>query len=303
MVVSHRAQRRLDLADPQSAAAVARGRALDNHVQPTNSQTDLRRLDLNRTIAKMTPANRTLTLLWLEGLSAVHVEHVTGVKAGTVAVRAQPHSKTTHSCRGKGMNDDAVRAVWLSVHASGEPRSRARRRSNRSFAKSVWPTNKSDGSEFCWRRRVDRALSRSCFWAAAHGRTPLDSVARTGLMAIGVSVLVAAEWLWLRWSRQGWPGPADTRAQLRTAVFVLARQAKYPSRWRCCGVRRSSSAPGIIAFSIARARSLTGGVALGVATGLAWAVAAASCYAKGRAIDEQQPRLEQVLRNLSATMS
>ena len=59
---------------------------LDDHVQPTN-ETDLRRLDLNRTIAKMTPADRTLTLLWLEGLSAVEIEHVTGVKAGTVAVR------------------------------------------------------------------------------------------------------------------------------------------------------------------------------------------------------------------------
>ena len=59
---------------------------LDDHVQPTN-ETDLRRLDLNRTIAKMTPADRTLTLLWLEGLSAAEIEHVTGVKAGTVAVR------------------------------------------------------------------------------------------------------------------------------------------------------------------------------------------------------------------------
>ncbi len=59
---------------------------LDDHVQPTN-ETDLRRLDLNRTIAKMTPADRTLTMLWLEGLSAAEIEHVTGVKAGMVAVR------------------------------------------------------------------------------------------------------------------------------------------------------------------------------------------------------------------------
>ena len=59
---------------------------LDDNVQST-SETDLRRLDLNRTLAKMTPGDRTLTLLWLEGLSAAEIEHVTGVKAGTVAVR------------------------------------------------------------------------------------------------------------------------------------------------------------------------------------------------------------------------
>jgi DNA-directed RNA polymerase specialized sigma24 family protein len=35
----------------------------------------------------MNPADRTLTLLWLEGLSAAEIEDVTGVKAATVAVR------------------------------------------------------------------------------------------------------------------------------------------------------------------------------------------------------------------------
>lgn len=64
----------------------SREAVLDDNVQST-SETDLRRLDLNRTIAKMTPADRTLTLLWLEGLSAAEIEQVTGVKAGTVAVR------------------------------------------------------------------------------------------------------------------------------------------------------------------------------------------------------------------------
>jgi RNA polymerase sigma factor (sigma-70 family) len=48
---------------------------------------DLRRLALNHAIAGMNPADRTLTLLWLEGLSAAEIEDVTGVKSGTVAVR------------------------------------------------------------------------------------------------------------------------------------------------------------------------------------------------------------------------
>jgi RNA polymerase sigma factor (sigma-70 family) len=51
------------------------------------SHIDLRRIALNRAIAGMNPADRTLTLLWLEGLSAAEIEDVTGVKAATVAVR------------------------------------------------------------------------------------------------------------------------------------------------------------------------------------------------------------------------
>ena len=48
---------------------------------------DLRRIALNRAIASLNPADRTLTLLWLEGLSAAEIEDVTGVKSATVAVR------------------------------------------------------------------------------------------------------------------------------------------------------------------------------------------------------------------------
>jgi len=48
---------------------------------------DLRRLALERAIGSLNPGDRTLTLLWLEGLSAAEIEDVTGVKAATVAVR------------------------------------------------------------------------------------------------------------------------------------------------------------------------------------------------------------------------
>ena len=48
---------------------------------------DLRRLALKRAIAGLHPADRILTLLWLEGLSAAEIEEVTGVKSATVAVR------------------------------------------------------------------------------------------------------------------------------------------------------------------------------------------------------------------------
>ena len=35
----------------------------------------------------MSSTDRTLTLLWLEGLSGVEIEEVTGIKSSTVAVR------------------------------------------------------------------------------------------------------------------------------------------------------------------------------------------------------------------------
>jgi DNA-directed RNA polymerase specialized sigma24 family protein len=59
---------------------------LDEDIE-TAKHTDLRRLALKQAIAGMKPADRTLTLLWLEGLSAAEIEAVTGVKSATVAVR------------------------------------------------------------------------------------------------------------------------------------------------------------------------------------------------------------------------
>ena len=60
--------------------------AWDDHIEPVGHM-DVRRIALNRAIASLNPADRTLTVLWLEGLSAGEIEEVTGVKAATVAVR------------------------------------------------------------------------------------------------------------------------------------------------------------------------------------------------------------------------
>lgn len=60
--------------------------ALDDTIHPAVS-TDLRHLALIQAVARLTPADRALTVLWLEGLSAAEMEDVTGVKAATVAVR------------------------------------------------------------------------------------------------------------------------------------------------------------------------------------------------------------------------
>jgi RNA polymerase sigma-70 factor, ECF subfamily len=64
----------------------AREIPLDEDTGP-RTQMDLRRLALRRAIAALSPGDRTVTLLWLEGLSAAEIEDVTGIKSATVAVR------------------------------------------------------------------------------------------------------------------------------------------------------------------------------------------------------------------------
>jgi len=59
---------------------------LSEHAGP-DAEVNLRRLELNRVVARMPPGDRTLVLLWLEGLSAAEIEEVTGIRAATVAVR------------------------------------------------------------------------------------------------------------------------------------------------------------------------------------------------------------------------
>ena len=53
----------------------------------TTERTPLQQIALAAAIRAMKPADRTVVLLWLEGLSAAEIEAVTGVKAATVAMR------------------------------------------------------------------------------------------------------------------------------------------------------------------------------------------------------------------------
>lgn len=57
------------------------------HTSLATGDTDLRRVALQQAIASLSPADRLLTLLWLEGLTAAEIQEVTGVQPGTVAVR------------------------------------------------------------------------------------------------------------------------------------------------------------------------------------------------------------------------
>jgi DNA-directed RNA polymerase specialized sigma24 family protein len=64
----------------------SRETGLHVNIEPSGIM-DLRRLALNQAVAAMSSTDRTLTLLWLEGLSAAEIEEVTGIKSTTVAVR------------------------------------------------------------------------------------------------------------------------------------------------------------------------------------------------------------------------
>lgn len=65
----------------------SRQTALEDTAPLETKPLDLRRMDLERAVAQLKPADRSLTLLWLEGLTALEIEEVTGVEAATVAVR------------------------------------------------------------------------------------------------------------------------------------------------------------------------------------------------------------------------
>src|SRR5688500_961014 len=68
-------------------------------------------------------------------------------------------------------------------------------------------------------------LCPALLWCAAYGTTPL---VRGGyaLMAVGTAVLVSTELIYMAWSRQALPGPADARSHLQKTAFILARQGR-----------------------------------------------------------------------------
>jgi RNA polymerase sigma factor (sigma-70 family) len=65
------------------------------------AEMDLRRLDLKRAVSRLSPSDRTLILLWLEGLSAAETEDVTGIRASTVAVRLSRIRRALQSTEAK----------------------------------------------------------------------------------------------------------------------------------------------------------------------------------------------------------
>ena len=63
-------------------------------------------------------------------------------------------------------------------------------------------------------------LCPALVWCAAYGISPLVR-GGYGLMAVGTALLVATEWMYLTWSREALPGPADARSQLQKSAFLI----------------------------------------------------------------------------------
>jgi RNA polymerase sigma-70 factor (ECF subfamily) len=61
--------------------------AFEEARMPVNASTNVRRILLFEMISRLPPVDRQLVSLWLEGLTMSEIEEVSGMRAGTVAVR------------------------------------------------------------------------------------------------------------------------------------------------------------------------------------------------------------------------
>jgi hypothetical protein len=133
-------------------------------------------------------------------------------------------------------------------------------------------------------------------WSAAHGVTPL---VRGGyaLMAVGTAIMIAAEWLYLAWSREAMPGPADARSQLQKSAFLLSRQAhlmRTGPLW-CSPVFLGTA---LIAGWLFQQRSHAGGYLLWGFVAAGWLLTLFGGRSKAAALDAQRQRLEHLLGDL-----
>ena len=140
-------------------------------------------------------------------------------------------------------------------------------------------------------------LCSALLWCAAYGTTPL---VRGGyaLMAAGTAVLVSAEWIYLAWSRQALPGPADARSQLLTTAFVLARQARLlrtAPLW-CAPIFVGTA---LIGGWMYQERSHTAAYLLWATVSAGWVIVAVGGAATGAKLDRRRTRVEELLTELA----
>jgi hypothetical protein len=134
-------------------------------------------------------------------------------------------------------------------------------------------------------------------WFAVYGISPL---VRGGyaLMAAGTVLIVSTEWMYLTWSRQALPGPADARSQLQMSTYLLSRQAnlvRMGALW-CAPVFAGT---GLIGLWLYQQRSATGGSLLWAAVVTAWVVIALGTMSMGAKLDERRRRMERLLAELT----
>lgn len=136
-------------------------------------------------------------------------------------------------------------------------------------------------------------LCPALLWCAAYGVAPL---VRGGyaLMAAGSAVLVTIEWIYLAWSHQALPGPADARSHLQRTAFVLARQARLmrtAALW-CAPIFVGTALIGMWLFQEV---NHVAGYLLWATVGTAWCLVSMGGGATAAKLDERRVRVEQVL--------
>src|SRR5262245_14301324 len=134
-------------------------------------------------------------------------------------------------------------------------------------------------------------------WSAAHGVTPLVR-GGYGLMAVGTAIMLVAEWIYPAGSRAALPGPVDARSQLQRSAFLLSRQEhmmRTAPLW-CAPIFLGAVFIGDWLF---HERSHAGGYLLWAVVGAAFLAVTVGGRFKGKNLEEQRRRLEQLLGDLA----
>jgi hypothetical protein len=191
------------------------------------------------------------------------------------------------------MNDDALRAVWTSSQLTNK-------QTLMTTMNAVLDEDRVAREKDRWVRLAAliavALLCPALLWFAAYGRTPL---VRGGyaLMAVGTAVVLFAEWMYLTWSQQALPGPADARSQLQETALSLSRQAslfRTAPLW-CAPVFTGAA---LIGAWVYQQGSLAEGYLLWASISAAWLTSAVIGFAKGKKLDERRSRIERLLSDL-----
>ena len=140
-------------------------------------------------------------------------------------------------------------------------------------------------------------LCPTLVFCAIYGISPLVRAAYA-LMAVGTALLVSLEWMYLTWSRQAFPGPADARSQLLVSTFLLSRQVsllRMGALW-CAPVFLGTA---LIGLWLYQERSATGGSLLWALSLAGYAVVSLGGKSMGAKLDERRLRMERLLTDLT----
>ena len=191
------------------------------------------------------------------------------------------------------MTDDSLPAIWMSDAPMGKEHLL-------SAMHAALEADRAAGRrEFVARGASAAALALLCpvlLWAAAYGKTPL---VRGGyaLMAVGAAVAVFAEWMYLSWSRQAFPGPVDARSQLQSSALMLFRQStlmRTAALW--CAPLFVGTA--FIATWLYQERGHMAGYLLRITVAVTWCVSAAGGGSMAAQLDHRRRRLEELLTDV-----